>query len=481
MNRRAVLRVLGFIVLAVGLAMLLPCLMAAADGGRDLVAFLISAAIPIVLGVVLLGTTRGSVDLRLKDGFAIVTFAWLAAALLGALPYQLSGATATFVDALFESMSGFTTTGATVIADIEVLPRGVLLWRSLTQWLGGMGIVVLSVAVLPMLGIGGMQLFKAEVPGPTADRLSPRISSTARLLWGVYVGMTVVEAALLVLGDMNWFDALCHSLTTVSTGGFSTRNASVGAFDSAYVDGVITAFMFLAGANFSLHYWALRRHAVRYTRNEEFRAYALLTLAATLLVVLQLTLRNDEGVLHALRLAAFQAVSILTSTGFGTADFLLWGFGAQLLMFALMFIGGCAGSTGGGMKVMRAVVLAKHGMREIRKHMHPNAIFNVRLSGHLVQDEVMMKILGFFLLYASVFMLVALAVAAMGLDAASAFGASIATLSNIGPGLGSVGPASTYADVPLAAKALLSFNMLVGRLEVYTVVILLTPMFWRRT
>lgn len=480
MNQRAVLRVLGFIVLAIGVAMLIPAGLAWFDGGPELVPFLIAATIPVVAGSLLLVTTRGSVDLRVKDGFAIVTFGWLAAALFGALPYQLSGSTQGFADAIFESMSGFTTTGATIFADIEVLPRGVLLWRGLTQWLGGMGIVVLSVAVLPMLGIGGMQLFKAEVPGPTADRLSPRISSTAKILWGVYVGMTALEASLLMIGGMGWFDAVCHSLCTVSTGGFSTRNASVGAFDSAYIDAVITVFMFLAGANFSLHYWLVRRRAL-YMRNEEFRVYTVIAAAAIVLICAQLIGRSDVAPLRALRLASFQAVSILTSTGFGTADYLLWGFGVQVLMFALMFCGGCAGSTGGGMKVLRSLVLAKHGMREIRKHLHPNAIFNVRLSGQLVQDEVMMKILAFFLLYTSVFMLITLAVAALGLDAITAFGASIATLSNIGPGLGAVGPASTYAEVPEAAKLLLSLNMMVGRLEVYTVVILLTPMFWRRT
>ena len=481
MNQRAVLRVLGFIVLAVGVAMLLPAAVALAYGGADFVPLLLSASFPVLVGAVVLATTRGSADLRIKDGFAIVTFGWLASAVFGAVPYQASGATTNFVDAFFESMSGFTTTGATIFSDVEVLPRGILLWRGLTQWLGGMGIVVLSVAVLPMLGIGGMQLFKAEVTGPTADRLSPRISSTAKILWGVYVGMTALQVGLLMLGGMGWFDAVCHTFATMSTGGFSTRNASVGAFDSAYFDAVITVFMFLAGANFSLHYWLVRRRALRYRSDEEFRVYAMIVLFAVMLVGLQLILRTGMTPLHALRLASFQVVSILSSTGFGTADFLLWGFGVQALMFAMMFCGGCAGSTSGGLKVMRVLVLTKHGLREIRKHLHPNAIFNVRLSGQLVQDHIMMNILGFFLLYTSVFMVVAITVAAMGLDVATAFGATITTLSNVGPGLGTVGPASTYADVPLAAKFLLSLSMLVGRLEVYTVVILLTPMFWRRS
>jgi trk system potassium uptake protein TrkH len=481
MNQRAVFRVLGFICMAIGIAMLPSAGLAWLDGGADLVAMLLSSGIPFLSGVVLLLVTRGSVDLRVKDGFAIVSFGWLAAAIFGAFPYHLTGVVGSFTNAFFESMSGFTTTGATIVPDIESLPRAILLWRSLTQWLGGMGIVVLSVAVLPMLGIGGMQLFKAEVPGPVADRLSPRIQSTAKILWGVYAGMTLIEVALLRVGGIGWFESVCHTFCTVSTGGFSTRNASIGAFDSAYVDAVVTAFMFVAGANFSLHFWLLRRQAWRYWRNEEFRFYATLTLVATLLIMLHLIVRADTRPLLALRLAAFQTVSILTSTGFGTANFLLWGFAVQIFLFALMFCGGCAGSTGGGMKVMRVLVLVKHGLREIRKHMHPNAIFNVRLSGQLVGDEVMMKVLAFFLLFTSVWIVMAILLGALGLDLETAFGASVATLSNIGPGLGAVGPASTYASLPVVAKWLLTFNMLVGRLELYTVLILLTPMFWRRT
>ncbi|MFQ5599975.1 MAG: TrkH family potassium uptake protein [Candidatus Krumholzibacteriia bacterium] len=481
MNHRAVLRVLGFIAMAAGAAMLPPAGLAWLDGSADFLPLLISAGIQLVSGLVVLITTSGSVDLRIKDGFAIVTFGWLAAALFGALPYYLSGVCPNPINAFFESMSGFTTTGATIFTDIESLPRGLLLWRSLTQWLGGMGIVVLSVAVLPMLGIGGMQLFKAEVPGPTADRLSPRIQSTAKILWGVYVGMSGVETVLLLLGGMSLFDALCHTFCTVSTGGFSTRNASVGGFSSAYIDAVVTVFMFLAGANFSLHFWLLRRRVRHYMQNEEFRLYALITVVATLLIGMRLLAGLGMPPLVALRLAVFQSVSILTSTGFGTGDFLLWGFGVQIMLFAMMFCGGCAGSTGGGMKLMRVLVLAKHGIREIRKHMHPQAIFNVRLSGKLVSDDVMMRILGFFLLYMSVFILVAMAVAAMGVDTVTAFGASIATLSNIGPGLGDVGPGSTYAGIPMVAKLLLTASMLLGRLELFTVLILLTPMFWRKT
>jgi trk/ktr system potassium uptake protein len=479
MNRRSILRVLGVISSAIGLAMLPSVVLAWRDG--ELLPWVIAAAMPLVFGIVVLYVTRGPVDLRIKDGFAVVTFGWLAATVFGALPYMLAGACRNPIDAFFESMSGFTTTGATIFREIEVLPRSLLLWRSFTQWLGGMGIVVLSVAVLPMLGIGGMQLFRAEVPGPTKDRLAPRIRSTAGILWGVYVGMTVAEILLLLLGGMSLYDSVCHTFCTVSTGGFSTRTASVGAFDSAYLDAIITVFMFLAGANFSLHFWLLRGGLIHYKRNEEFRLYSYLVIGSTLLVALHLLVRLGESPLHALRLAVFQVTSILTSTGFVTADYLPWGFGVQVLFFALMFCGGCAGSTGGGMKVMRVIVLSKQGFREIRRHLHPQAIFNVRLSGQLVGDEVMMRVLGFFLFFLSIFILVALAVAAMGVDTVTALGASIASLSNIGPGLGDVGPAGNYAAIPSAGKFLLAFAMLLGRLELYTVLVVLSPMFWRRT
>jgi trk system potassium uptake protein TrkH len=481
MNTRAVIRVLGVIVLAVGLAMLPSVLLAAIDGTQDLVPFLISSLLPIIVGVVVLRVTRGMIDLRIRDGFAIVTFGWLAAAFLGALPYTLSGVVPTSVDAFFESMSGFTTTGATIMSDIETLPRGILLWRSTSQWLGGMGIVVLSVAVLPLLGIGGMQLFRAEVPGPSADRLTPRISSTAKILWGVYVGMSALQALLLMLGGMGWLDALCHTFSTVSTGGFSTRNASIGHYDNAYFDIVVTLFMFLAATNFSLHFWLLRGRWRQYVRNEEFRLYAAIAVLASLVVWGLAMFHGHLSPGRGLRLAVFNTVSVLTSTGFGTADFLLWGAATQLILFTLMFIGGCSGSTTGGMKMIRLLILSKHSFRELQRQLHPQAILNVRMSGRFVPEDVILKMLGFFLFFMSVFIIVAVIVSLLGVDPLTAMGASVATLSNIGPGLGEVGPASTYAGLPSLAKAVLSVSMLLGRLELFTVLVLMTPMFWRRT
>jgi trk system potassium uptake protein TrkH len=481
MNRRAVLRVLGVIVLAVGLAMLPSVILSAVDGTTDLVPFLISSLLPVGIGVIMLRATRGHIDLRIRDGFAIVTFGWLAAALLGAMPYTLSGAVPSFADAFFESMSGFTTTGATIIADVESLPRATLLWRAMSQWIGGMGIVVLSVAVLPLLGIGGMQLFRAEVPGPSADRLSPRISSTAKILWGVYVGMTALEVLLLSLGGMGWLDAVCHTFSTVSTGGFSTRNASVGHFDSAFIDIVVTCFMFLAAANFSLHYWLLRGRWRQYVQNEEFRLYTAIAVLATLVIWGLVMSRTELSAAVGLRQAVFQTISILTSTGFGTADYLTWGPAAPLILYSLMFIGGCTGSTTGGMKMMRILILSKHSIRELQRQLHPQAILNVRMSGRFVPEDVILKMLGFFLFFMLVYITVAIIVTLLGVDPLTAMGASVATLSNIGPGLGEVGPASNYANLPSLAKVVLSVSMVLGRLELFTVLVVMTPMFWRRT
>jgi trk system potassium uptake protein TrkH len=335
--------------------------------------------------------------------------------------------------------------------------------------------------VLPALGVGGMQLFRAEVPGPSADRLSPRIQNTAKILWGVYVGLSALETGLLMLGGMNYFDALCHTFGTMATGGFSTKNASIGFYHSAYIHYVITVFMFLAGANFSLHYWLLKRRVTHYVKDEEFRFYTVVAVVSILLLWLNLVVRLGEAPLRGLQLASFQAVSILTTTGFGTADFLLWGFGAQLLLFLLMFFGGCAGSTGGAIKHMRILLLGKHSIRELRRLLHRQAVFNIKFNGKRVQDEVMMNVLGFFMLYMLIFAMTTLALAAMGIDLETSAGAAAATLGNIGPGLGEVGPASTYTGLPAVAKVLLSFCMMLGRLELFTVLVVMLPMFWRRT
>jgi trk system potassium uptake protein TrkH len=480
MNITLTLRILGALLLFLAIALLFPVPFSWFYGDGAASAFILSSVISAACGGLLFKLFRSETDLSVREGFAVVSFGWTLFALFGALPFVFSGAIPSYLNAFFETMSGFTTTGSTILTDIEVLPPSILLWRSLTQWLGGMGIIVLSLAILPMLGVGGMQLFKAEVPGPTADRLKPRIQDTAKLLWGVYVLLTGAEVLLLMAGDMSFFDGLNHSFTTMATGGFSTRNASIAAFDSAYIEWVITFFMFLAGINFSLHYLALRGKFGDFIRNDEFIFYTGLILVGTALIVLL----NMGGIytdfLDNLRFSAFQVVSIMTTTGFGTADYELWPVLCQYLLVFAMFIGGCAGSTGGGMKVARILLLFKHAHVQVFRLIHPRAVRLVKLGERPVDKEVMQSILGFFALYLGVFVAASFVMAGVGMDLPSAGASVIATLSNIGPGLGSVGPVDNFAHVPAFGKLVLAFCMLLGRLELFTVLVLVFPSFWRK-
>ncbi|MDY0267917.1 TrkH family potassium uptake protein [Trichloromonas sp.] len=480
MNALATLRILGALLLFLGGALLtpIPFSLYFADGAAD--AFLLSSSTSLAVGLLLFKGCRGGTEFSVREGFAIVTFGWLFYALFGALPFVLSGAIPSPLDAVFETMSGFTTTGSTILKVIEGLPESILFWRALTHWLGGMGIIVLSLAILPMLGVGGMQLFKAEVPGPTADRLKPRIQDTAKLLWGVYLLLTATQTLLLMLGGMNFYEALCHAFATLATGGFSTRNTSVAAYDSAYIDGIITLFMFLAGINFSLHYHALRGRPREFFRNEEFRLYLAITLGAIAALVY-----FNQGTAYAslpenLRYSAFQVASILTTTGFGTADFELWPLPAQFLLVLLMFVGGCAGSTSGSVKVARILLLFKHVRNQLFKLIHPKAVRLVKLGETPVDRDVMQAILGFFALYLGIFVGASLLMTATGMDILSAATAVIATLGNIGPGLGSVGPMDNFAHVSSFGKGVLTCCMLLGRLELFTVLVLLFPSFWKK-
>ncbi len=480
MNIFLTLRILGALLLFLAGALLLPIPFSLFYGDGAMPAFLFSAGVSLLAGAALFTGFRSEKDLSVREGFAIVTFGWTFFALFGALPFIFSGAIPSYLDAFFETMSGFTTTGSTILTNIEAMPPSLLLWRSMTQWFGGMGIIVLSLAILPMLGVGGMQLFKAEVPGPTTDRLKPRIQDTAKLLWGVYVLLTMAEIILLMAGNMGFFDALNHSFTTMATGGFSTHNASVAAFNSAYIDWVITLFMFLAGVNFSLHYLGLRGRFMDYYRNEEFRFYLVLIISGVALITLFNVGSTYASFWDNLRYSAFQMVSIITTTGFGTADYELWPVLCQYLLVAAMFIGGCAGSTGGGMKVARLLLLAKHAHVQLFRLIHPRAVRLVKLGERPVDKEVMQSILGFLALYIGVFVIASFIMAATGMDLVSAGGSVIATLSNIGPGLGSVGPVDNFAHVPAIGKATLALCMLLGRLELFTVLVLIFPTFWHK-
>jgi trk system potassium uptake protein len=480
MDLRAVLHLEGWLLVFLGAAMLVPLPFSLYYQSGDLAALAISAAVTAVTGLIVVRLTRIEHDVRVREGFAIVTFGWLLASAFGALPFVFSGAIPSYTDAFFETISGFTTTGATILTDIEALPRGVLFWRSFTHWIGGMGIILLSLAILPFLGVGGMQLFRAEVPGPVADKLAPRIAQTAKILWGVYILLSVAQTILLMVGGLDLYDALCHTFGTMATGGFSTRNASIAAFPSPFVQWVIVVFMFLAGVNFALHYRVIFHGWRVYRNNREFLVYVTLIGLASVLIYALTAGRTGQHGEEAVRNAVFQVVSIQTTTGFITADYELWPFAAQMLLFLLMFVGGSAGSTGGGMKVLRLYLLGKFVIAELNRLIHPHAIIPVRVRQQTIPRDVVTNVIGFSVLYIVIFAIGALLVTLMGFDMPTSFGAVAATLGNVGPGLGDVGAIDNYSAFPAIGKWLLSFFMLLGRLELYTVLILFAPAYWRR-
>ena len=461
----------------------------------DLGAFTISLIITLFVGLILRFSFRARhEELGIREGFAIVAAGWVTVALFGSLPYLLAGVFhiegrspwVAFSFSYFESMAGFSTTGATVLTEIEHLSHAMLFWRSFSHWLGGMGIVVLAVAILPLLGVGGMQLFRAEAPGPETDRLTPRIAQTAKLLWGVYLLLSCLETGLLMFGGMSLFDALCHTFGTMATGGFSTKNASIGHYDSVYIDMTISFFMFLAGTNFALHYRVLRGDFKAYFRDTEFKFFcAVIAVSITLISWNTIRFQVDGDIPYdsmwtSLRYATFQVMSIITTTGYGTADFEQWPALSQFILVTLMFYGGCAGSTGGGMKQVRFLLLIKQSGAEIKRLMFPHAVLPIRVNDRVVPPEVMTNVLGFFFFFIGIFAIVTCIMTTLGLDLVSAAGATIATMANIGPGLGSVGPTDNYAHIHTTGKYVLSFCMLLGRLELYTVLILFSPNFWKR-
>ncbi len=430
------------------------------------------------LVLLFLGEKR-STRMGKREGYIIVSLAWVVISLYGTLPFLLSGQIKSFTDAFFEVMSGFTTTGASILTDIEAMSKGLLFWRSMTHWIGGMGIIVLSLAILPFLGIGGMQLFAAEVPGPTPDKLHPRITGTAKRLWGIYVLFTIAETILLMFGGMSLFDALCHSFGTMATGGFSTQNASVALY-SPYIQYVIIVFMFLAGVNFTLHYLLLHGRVKKVFRNEEFRFYGLLTLIFTIIISALILFQDGGAFEKVFRDTLFQVVSIITTTGFVSANYLSWPTLAWFLIFVLMFTGGSAGSTGGGIKSIRHLLLFKASAAELKKLIHPRAFITVRYNGNAVKKDYIFNILAFFLFYVLIFVAGTIIMSAIGLDFETAIGATIASLGNIGPGIGHVGPIDNYAAIPDIGKWVLAFLMMLGRLELFTVLVFLSPGFWKK-
>ena len=488
MNKKTILNILGAQICILSIALLIPAFISLAYKENDFRGFLLSAGIAFVIGIPLWYFTRKNKTLSTKDGFLIVTAAWIVTAIIGALPFYFSGAIPNVTDAFFESMSGVTTTGATILGvnvyqhlpnGIESLPHGILFWRSFIQWIGGMGIIVFTIAILPLLGIGGVQMFKAEVPGPVSDKLRPRVKETAKILWLVYVGFTALEMLLLGLGGMTWFDAICHAFTTMPTGGFSTMNASIAGWTSSAIHYVIIFFMLMAGINFSLHFKAMSGDVKSYFRDYEFKIYIGIILLVTFGIFIIVSL-SDGGFTHIkFRDSLFQTVSIITTTGYGTYDYELWSYFIQFTLVGLMFLGAMGGSTGGGIKLIRVFLIIKHGLMETRRLLHARAIIPIRIGNRYIDESIIRNTLGFFLFYMAIFALTAAALTAMGIDITSAIGAAASAVGNIGPALGTFGPTDNYALLPDIGKWILSFAMLLGRLEIFTVLILFSRTYWR--
>jgi len=447
---------------------------------------IISSANTIVCGLVLKLDTRKSEDAEIKkrEGYLIVALGWISMAIFGSLPYIISGAIPNIANAFFETVSGLTTTGASILNNIEEIPKGILFWRSLTQWIGGMGIIVLTIAILPLLGVGGMELFASEAPGPTKDKIHPRIKETAKRLWFIYVGLTLIEAILLMYpGGMNLFDAVNHSLTTMSTGGFSTKQASIAYYNSAIIDYIIIIFMFIAGTNFTLLYFGFKFKFKKFWENDEFKWYFGTILLLTLVVVPSVMVAQSGlnlGFEKSFRDALFQVTSIITTTGFASADFTTWGAFVTFLFFLLLFTGASAGSTSGGMKLVRIVLLMKNGFLEFKRRLHPNAVVPVHLNGQGVPNTIIYNLLAFVFLYLSTFVIGSLVVTFLGVEFMEAVSAVATSIGNVGPGIGSIGPSYSFSHLPDSSKWVLSILMLMGRLELFTIAILFTPYFWKR-
>ena len=485
MIRRQSFYIVGLLLIILGFSMLFSVGCSLIYGDGDLIPLLQSIAVTITSGLILVifFKSKDKKDLSTHDGFAVVTLGWIAIVIFSAFPFYFSG-TLDYTNSFFEAMSGLTTTGATVLGHsstllIEDVPHGILFWRSFTQFIGGMGIIVFSIAILPMLGMGGVQLFRAEVAGPVADKITPRVKQTAKLLWGIYVGFVLILCLILKIEGMSWFDAICHSFTTIATGGFSTKNISIAAY-GGLIQWTIIIFMFLAATNFSLHYYFIAKGKFEYYKDHEFRVYFGLCIIFSILFFINIVGTNKyQTDLLSFRHSVFAAVSILTTTGFSTENFNEWPEMSKMLLFFLFFIGGSAGSTTGGMKIIRSILVVKYLFYEVRKLLHPKGVFNITIGENTIDDNVVRATLGFYLFYILIFVFTAMVLSMTGLDLTTALTASASAIGNIGPGLGSIGPTDNWAHLTDLAKWLTSFCMLLGRLEIFTVVVLFSRSFWK--
>ncbi|MDP3921627.1 MAG: TrkH family potassium uptake protein [Candidatus Omnitrophota bacterium] len=482
MNFAAIFYLLGKLLMIMGALVLLPAGVAWYYGELvPLQHFVMTAAVAGFLGLFAMILCRGSRDesLRVRDGFLLVTLAWVLVSLIGAIPFFQSEHFPLFIDALFEATSGFTTTGASVLSDVEVLSRSLLFWRSFTHWIGGMGIIVLVIAILPQLSVGGMQLIKNEMPGPTFEQLKPRIQQTALSLWRIYLLFSIAEIICLWVAGMSFFDSVCHMFGTMGTGGFSTRNASIGAY-STTIQMIITFFMFLAGTNFVLHYTNLTGNLKKMFLDAEWRFYVSLLVVFAAVICVDLTVQGNLPVLESLRFSIFQVTSITTTTGYATTDFDTWPYLSKGVLFLLMFVGGCAGSTSGGLKQMRLLLLFKRAKQSIVQHIFPKAVVTVKVNQRAVPESVLYGVSSFFLIYIVIFSFCTLPLLAFNIDFITATSAVVACLSNIGPGFGLVGATQNYAFFPWLIKLLLCACMIIGRLEIFTVLVLFFPATWRK-
>ncbi len=494
-NLKIIYRFLGLTAVLNGIFMFIAVPFSIYHREEAQLGILTAGIISVFLGLIFYFFNKpSSTNIQKKEGYLIVTLGWLTLTFTGMLPYLFTGSIPSITDAFFETLSGYSTTGSSILADIESMPKGILFWRSATHWIGGMGIIVLTIAILPLLGIGGMQLFMAEAPGPSADKLHPRITDTAKRLWFIYVLLTFSEFLLLKIAGMSWFDAINHAMSTVSTGGFSTKNNSLSYWNSMpLVQYVIIFFMFVAGTNFVLTYFVLKGKVKNVLESEEFKYYLGGLVSITILVIIIILFYQDQalqttiahpkvlGTLEsAIRHALFQVTSIMTTTGFVTADFTMWSYFATGIFFALFFVGGSAGSTSGGIKIVRHIVMLKNSFLEFKKTLHPNAIIPVRYNKKSVSQTIVFNILSFFVIYMLIFIISSVILTFLGLDFLSALGAAASSIGNIGPAIGSVSPVNNFAHLSVGAKWFCSLLMLIGRLELFTVLILFTPFFWRK-
>jgi trk system potassium uptake protein TrkH len=479
-NSKPIFRVIGGLQLLVGTLMLTSIAFSFYYKSGDALSFVISGGICLAIGTMLwFLVPKDDLTIRKREGYLIVAFGWLSMVLAGTLPYLISGVIPHPIDALFETVSGMTTTGASILTDIEATPKGILFWRSMTQWIGGMGIIVLTVALFPLLGIGGIELFVAEAPGPTSDKLHPRIQETAKRLWFIYVGLTLVLTIILLLLGMEFYDAINHALTTMATGGFSTKNASMAHFDQASIQYVIIFFMFLAGTNYTVIHHALRGNVKAVRKAEEFWAYLSVVLFLAAILTLNVIYQTNDSFEQSFRDSLFQVVSLITTTGYVSADYSQWGDAALVLIFVMLFLGASAGSTSGGIKLVRHIVFFKNSILEFKRLLHPRAIVPLKLNGSVVAPRIMTHIIIFLLLYLFIFVVGSIIVAGMGIDFNTAIGAVATSLGNVGPGIGKVGPVDNFAWLPYSVKFFLSFLMLLGRLELFTILVLFSPYFWK--